>query len=275
MEAGTDLATTQDLTPEQLEAREAELVQGATAGLDQSEVTLPLVKLMQASSKDVKAEKATAGHFVNSLTGRDYGESAELIITFATKGRLYADKKTGQTHVTFAETAPANWPDKYAGQRFDELGDAEEEWRRKANEDDGDWGSGPPVQTTRNFVGYIPDEGEPGRRIPVRLSLKATSTPAALRIQSIIEWSLKAPWHNVIELSATRESNAADQEYYVVHAAQGRATTTEERIEAVNLAGIIQANAENLRLTGDVDEAAEATAVKREAAAKSDGLDVG
>lgn len=246
-------------------AQEAEMAARATADYDEESLTLPLVSLTQSTSKAVKSGKREAGHFVNSLTGKDYGTDAELVVCYAAKGRFFSDRATNTTYVAFGDIVPGNWPAKWAGKRFDELPEAEETYRERVNtDDDFEWGKGPEIQTTRNFVGYLTDNPQ----MPVRLSLKSTSTPAARKIKAILDWSQQAPWYNVIELGQRLTTNARDEDYYVVTAEQGRETTPEERTAAIAMFQQIERALSNLQLVGDTDEAAEARAARRESAAE-------
>jgi hypothetical protein len=247
------------------EAQEAELAASAVADLGDDAPTLPLLSVTQQLSKAVTERGIPSGHFLNTLTDKDYGDAVELVVVYATKGRFYSNRDTGDVFVAFGEVAPDNWPDEYAGRRFDELPDAEETYKERANSGEIPWGSGPPIRTTKNFVGFIPDDPE----IPVRLSLMRTSAPAAQKIEALIKWSFKAPWHNVIELRTKQESDKQDRPYFVVRASQGRETDAAERGTAVNLHQVIQGALGSLRLTGEGDE--------RKSAPKSDpdALDVG
>lgn len=262
MTPSTDL---EPVAPGELsQEQEAALAKRATQDYQEESLTLPLIALAQASSKVVKAGTREAGHYLNSLTGVDYGEAVELVVCYITKGRFFSDRKSGETYVAFGDVVPGNWPDKYAGQRFDELPDAEETYRERVNAEEIEWEKGPPIQTTRNFVGFVPEQPS----VPVRLSLKSTSTPAARKIKAILDWSQNAPWHNTIALGRRQESNARDEEYFVVTAEQGRETTPEERANAINMFQEIERALGNLNLVGDTDEAGEAKAARRQEAAK-------
>ena len=238
------------------EGQEAELAQAAVADLGEAAPTLPLLSVTQSLSKAVTQRGVPVGHFVNTLTDHDYGDAVELVVVYAGKGRFLAPKDSpdGKTHVAFGDTAPDNWPEKYAGRRFDELPDAEETFREAANAEGGSWGSGPPINTTKNFIGFLVEDPA----IPVRLSLMRTSIPAANKIEALIKWSFKAPWHNVIALSTRKTENSQGQPYHVVEATQGRETTDEERGAAVNLHQIVAGALGSLRLIGDAEATAKA-----------------
>lgn len=265
-EPGTEVEQRAALSPAELQAAEAEAA--AITAATPSKPTLPVVKLAQQLTKEVESGDAKAGQFLNTLTGRNYGDSLSLVVAYPTvRGRFFAEKKGGQSYATLAEVAPPQWPEQYAGRRFDELADAEEVYRVEHEQD---WGDGPPISTTLNFIGFTPDDPT----IPLRLSLMRTAMPAARKIDNILRWAVKAPWHNVIELTTQRKTNADEQPYYVPVATQGRETTPEEQSAAVELFTIIRNNLGEVTLVGDADEGAEAKAAKRASAEKSDGLAV-
>lgn len=229
---------------------EAELSREAGSGLDEQPV-LPLINLSQGLSKVVQEGEVPIGHWFNALTGHDYGEKLEIIVAFKTKGRFYSDDEAG-SFVAFGDVAPANWPERFAGRRFDELPDAEETYKERVNREEIEWGKGPPIQTTWNFVGFVPGEDQ-----PVRLSFKSTARAAARKIHSITDWA-PSLWANVVNLSVRKTTNKRDQDYYVPVAAQGRSTEPEERQRAVALAQTIKGAFDRLQFVGDTDERKEA-----------------
>lgn len=256
-----------ELTPEE----EADLAARATADVDAG-VVLPLLKLTQQLSREVTDDDLPSGHFVNSLTGADYGESVELIVVYGYKGRFFTKKGDPNTYIADGEVAPDNWPEEYAGQRFADIPDAEESYKERVNADeDAKWGSGPPIQTTHNFIGFVPDEE---RIVPVRLSLKSKGAKAGQKIGQITKLALHAPWHNVISLGRSAETDAQDRPYYVVNARRGRETTPEERQAGIAMFREVEAARGRFKLVGDTDEDAEARDAKRKVVGESDGLEV-
>lgn len=231
---------------------ERELSQQSGSGLDAAPV-LPLINLSQGLSKVVQEGDVPIGHYFNSLTSGDYGEELEFVVAFKTKGRFYSDEEAG-TFVAFGDVAPQNWPERFAGRRFDELPEAEETYKQRVNDEEIEWGKGPPIQTTWNFVGFVPSEDQ-----PVRLSFKSTARAAARKIHSITDWA-PTLWANVVNLSVRKTTNKRDQDYYVPVATQGRSTDAEERQRAISLATIVRDSFDRLQFQGDTDERAEAKA---------------
>lgn len=246
-EPGTDIeqpGTTDVVSQADIDAAAtaAAAIQAATP---QDRPTLPVVKLCQQLSKEVESGNAKSGEYVNTLTGRNYGETFSLVVAYPTiKGRFFGPKGESDSYAALGDVAPNSWPEQYRGLRFEDIPDAEEIYRVEHADD---WGDGPPISTTLNFIGFSPDEPT----IPVRLSLMRTSAPAGRKIDNILRWAFKSPWSNVVELSSVRKTNAEDKPYYVVNAVQGRETTPEEQGQAVKLFQIVQDNVQGLQLVGD------------------------
>jgi hypothetical protein len=258
-QSGTDIA----------DVDEAAVAAAGLAGLhDQSEdLVLPILKLTQQLSKEVTDEVANSGEFVNSLTGDNYGSDVELIIVAYFKGRFFAPKGEDQTYVARGEVAPSNWPDEYSGRRFDEIEDAEEQHKARANAEGGVW-EPPLIQTTHNYIGLLPDAPD----LPVRLSLKSSSTQAHRKIATLLRFAPGGrPWATVFKLRAVKRSKG-NQSFYVVEAERGRETTPEEQQLAVNLATDYQRAAGSVKLVGEGDEAGEAR--KSVEASSTGGLDL-
>lgn len=254
-------ATPQEIAPGS--DSELELSRAAGAGLD-AEPVVPLVNLSQGLSKVVQEGEVPIGHYFNALTSGDYGDELEFVVVHKTQGRFYSDDDEG-TFVAFGDIVPDNWPEKYRGRRFDELPDAEEVYSDRANAGEIEWDKGPPIQTTWNFIGYVPGEDQ-----PVRLSFKSTAKRAARKIHSITDWA-PTLWSNAVRLTVRKDKNKRDQDFFVPVATQGRATTPEERQRAIDLAHLIQSSLDRLQLVGDAPEPPAGPAKPQEA---EDALEV-
>lgn len=253
-------------TGAELAQREEELVAGALAGIDSEDLALPVLKVTQQLSGEVTRGDAESGQFVNSITGDVYGDSVDFVVVHYFKGRFYAPEDEERVYVAQGEIAPSNWPDGLAGKRFADLPLAEEQWKARSNDpdDDQEWGSGPPIQTTRNFIGFVTEDPD----TPVRLSLKGSSTPAAKKIETIMRFG-GAPWRQTIKLTTDSRENKRKQPYFVVVARKGEPTDAPTREKALELAQIAQ-EAE-FKLVGD--EADEGKGAKRSEKPKG-GIDV-
>lgn len=267
MTDSTEVATTEpggalEVTPE----RAAELAAAATSGIDRKDLVLPAVNLTQQLSRAVVDGDAPAGNFVNTLTGENYGDDVEFVVVKFFYGRFYSDKETNQAYAATGDIAPASWPEQYRGQAFVDLADAEERYKEWANEEGNEWGKGPKISTTYNFVGFLVPLPDAGNAIPVRFSLMRSNAKAAHKIITLIEFA-SAAWDQTISLEAeARESN--NRPYFVATAKQGRQSTAEERRAALVLADVISRS--QAALVGDEDSSAKAQERKR-AAASSEG----
>lgn len=260
----TDLA---ERSPAELAELEAQVAGTALAGLDSDDLVLPILKVTQALSAEVASGEAKQGEFVNSLTGVNHGESVDFIVSGYFKGRFYEDKGDNKVYVAQGDVVPSNWPEEYAGLRFDEVPDAEERWKADANAEPPvhPWGSGPPIQTTHNYIGVVIDPENPdGADLPVRLSLKSTGARVHRRISTLLQFA-GTPWSNVLSLKTNATTGAGDKRYYEVVANRGRPTDSEERQAAVKLAQQFQ-QSQNVQLQGEAQD----RAGEREAAQGAD-----
>jgi hypothetical protein len=244
----TELATTDSTALEPLSAEEEALVASVKGKFDRKDMILPQIRLAAALSRSVQDGDAKAGDFVNTLTGENYGTSFPLVIVDYFKGRLFNDDSTNDTYVTMDEIAPDNWPAQYAGQPFVDIPDAEEQYREWANQDGNEWAGGPPIVTTHNYVGFVADET--ALDIPVRLSIKKTSTPTARKINTLLDVS-RAPWDKVFQIESVGRE-AKGHKFHIVEAKIERAADADERRKAVELATALQSA--TVKLHGDGDE---------------------
>lgn len=264
MSPGTDVAEVRPTELAEVSAEEQALADAVKGGIDRSKLKLPALKLTQALTKEVESGDAKAGEFLNSLTGESYGESAEIVIASVFNGRFFSED--GKNYAAQGDVAPDNWPEEYAGKSFADIPDAEEQWKLAVNENEHPWGSGPPIATTYNFVGYVVGHEE----LPVRLSLMRAATPAASKINTLLA-AARAPWDRGIVVRAVRDVGKGDKPYYNYEISQGEITTPELRQKTVELAQqLLAAVAKgDVELTGD-----ESGGGKKKPAEKAGGLGV-
>jgi hypothetical protein len=228
----------------ELAENEAALAASALGAVRREDLVLPVLQVTQALSKAVQRGDAEQGHFLNSLTGEDYGSETELVVVAYFLGRFYNDKETGRTYVAAGDTAPSTWPEKYAGLKFTDIPDAEESYKVWANQPGNEWGRGPAISTTHNFVGFRPDEPE----VPLRLSLMRTSAPAGRKLLTLLQFA-PTPWAVTYELSLSQQTDKQQRPFYVVNVARGRQTTAEERQNAVTMSRAVQES--SVKFAGD------------------------
>lgn len=234
---------------------EQELVAAGVGTIDADDLVIPMLKLGQGLSREVSDGDARAGQFINSLTGEAKDGPVELVIVSYRKGRFFSPEGTSDAYISFDDVAPDNWPAEYAGQHFADLPDAEEQYSASANSGAIEWGSGPPIRTTFNYVGFETAEPE----LPVRISLQRTSKPTALKLNTLLR-AAPAPWTFTFELSAVGRDNAKGK-FYATAVRRGRKATDAERERALGLARSMQEIA--VKYHG---EEAEAPAAKPKAA---------
>jgi hypothetical protein len=255
--------------------QEAAIAARVKGQVDRSKLQLPAIKVVNGLSKEA-SDGVPQGTLVNSLTAEQYGDNIELVISDFYYGRFYAPKGGGKAYTARGEVVPDNWPEEYAGQRFVELDDGEEQWKAAVNNDEHPWGSGPPIQTTINFVVTLAEN--PG--YPLRLSMKSSDTPTANKILQMIDMS-PTPWAYVYRVSSEgRPTPNGSGTYYGFKAEQAGTVSDEQRQAAVKIALAFQSASD----AGEVEEvgADEADAKGQEkakrrqkAAAKAgDGLEV-
>jgi hypothetical protein len=217
-------------------AAELELAKGSLAAVDTEKLVFPVVKLTQQLTKEVASGDVESGHFLNTLNDEDYGTSLDLIVCHYYKGRFYSPKGEDDTWVANGPVAPSGWPEKYANKPFADIPDAEENFRARVNAGEIPWGSGPPITTTHNYIGYVPENPD----LPVRFSLMRSSAPAADKINTLLLFGGGTPWSKIIHLESQLKSDKQDRPYYVVRASQAGATDAEQRETAQKFARLAQ-----------------------------------
>lgn len=198
--------------------------------VDDRDLQLPLIQITQQMSRSVTDGKVSSGHFFNNVSGKDYGNELEFIPAVYQKGRFYVhnrDKDDEQTFVANGPVAPSTWPEQYAGRAFADIEDAEEQWRERVDAGEIEWGKGPPIVTTHNFVGLAVGDLD----APARISFSRTSAPAAKKIMSVVRWSRKPPYNSVFKLTLD-ERSVRNKPFFVAQAAQDRDSSDEERTAA-------------------------------------------
>lgn len=211
--------------------QEAALARRVKGQVDRTKLQLPAIKVVNGLSKEA-SEGVAQGTIVNSLTGEQYGESVEVVISDFYYGRFFAPKGGGKAYTARGEVVPDNWPEEYAGKRFTELDDAEEQWKLAVNDGEHPWGSGPPIQTTINFVVILADN--PG--YPLRLSMKSSDTPTANKLLAMLSLS-PTPWAYTYAVSSEgRPTPNGSGTYYGFKAEQSGTVNDEQRQAAVKVA---------------------------------------
>jgi len=207
----------------------------------------PILKLCQPLTREVGDDLAEPGDFFNTLTSESYGNAIEFVVAYYNKGRS-ASVKGGRYFVGPHEIIPESWKDHpdigeaWVGQPFADHPEAEEQYKRRVNAGEIEWGSGPKISTTYNYTGLVlvPQvEGDDSEQeiAPVRFSLQRTGKKAADKINTILRAVLrnKNNWDKVLQFDSVKRDFGSNKAY-VVNVKLGRDTTADEREQAAELA---------------------------------------
>jgi hypothetical protein len=231
---------------EVLQTPEAQaLADEVQAGISSNELALPIIKLTQGLSDEVKTGHTTAGNFVNAVTKEVLGDEFLFVYAGRYSGRFLRIKGQGSWSAGPEDIVPGSWPEQYAGQRFSELPDSEENFRAAVNKGERDWGSGPPISTTYNYVGFV--LGTP--QIPVRISLMRSSARTRFNVNTLLKlWP--SPFAVSIKFGTAVKQNP-EGESYIWTAEQGEPVPLDQQQAAVDLA--TQFNAAKVVELGDAE----------------------
>lgn len=220
---------------EEISPEEAALIEANQSEVDASEFIIPILKLAQPLTDEVTSGAAKPGEFILALTGETFSPPVEFVVAGKGKGRFRPGRQGVRTLVAY-DTPTVPWKeDPHFGEPFSEHPDAEEQFKARVDAGDIEWGHGPPIQTTYNYTGFVV-----GNEVPVRLSLRRTSAPAARKLNTILDAVLRGKyWDQVFEIGSELQKNDSGT-YYVVTVKQSRKTTPEERQNAIQLATVLR-----------------------------------
>jgi len=243
--ATRDTASELGLTTDEYEA----LMAQQDSEFDSDTLQTPILKIGQPLTKEVQAEQAEPGEFINTLIGEGIGDSIEFIVCYYQKGRFAANRDTNKAYVAFGDLIPEHWEElvgpAFVATRFDEHPDAEETYKERVNNKEIEWGKGPLISTTHNYTGFALVEvgGDVDAEMqPVRLALQRTNMPAVRKINSLRHTFLRNRpfWERTFNLS-TEKKTFPKGTAYLLSPKLGRQTTAEERLAAVELAQMVRA----------------------------------
>lgn len=238
MAKGKELEAKDTSTELEVSDAERQLIEANQQEVDASEFVVPILKLAQPLTDEVTSGDARPGQFILGLTSEAFDVPFEFVVAGKGKGRFKPGRDGSRTLVAY-DTNTVPWKDDpHFGQPFSEHPDAEEQFKARVDAGEIEWGHGPPIQTTFNYTGYII-----GSEVPVRLSLRRTSAPAARKWNTLLDAVLRGRyWDQVFEVSSEQKKN--DQgAFYVVTVKQSRKTTAEEKAQAIELATALRSQA--------------------------------
>lgn len=254
---GSEVATKDEVEAGALapiSAEEQQLADQIKGRIDKTKITLPALKVGNGTSSDL-GEDVSVGDLYNSVTQENFGKEVELVVCGLFEGYFLSvnDGEEAFSAPASAVTVPSNWPEEYAGKRFDELPDTEENYKARLNDESDDslteWGEGPPISTSHNFV--VINAREPG--IPMRLSLMRSNTKTASKLYTLIAGG-RVPWDKTVVIEAEeRQRGNSKTKYYGFAVRMGSQVDGELRQEAVRTAQAFQAAeaAGKVELAGD------------------------
>lgn len=229
----TELAAQESAELEAVSSDELALSDAALADVGLDDLIVPMLKVTQPLTEEVTDGSASPGEFLNSVTGESYGENIEFIVVSYQKGRFQADKK-GNILVASPDSkglSPKGVP-------FTEDPDAEEQYKAAVNRGEKEWGEGPPIATTHNFIGLIIQDGVLSE-MPVRLSVSRASAPVARKWLTTLKFT-KPLWGRHFALSIKQEKGDKGT-YYVPVVRPAGTSSADERQAAVSLAQAVGA----------------------------------
>lgn len=254
----TELAATQAAQLAELEAAELALSEAQLADVGMDDLVIPMLKLAQPLTAEVTDGSASAGEYINSITGQSFGEDIEFIVAAYQKGRFQA--KDG----VIIEASQDSSGLSKKGVPYSEDPEAEEQWKAAVNRGEKEWGEGPPIATTYNFVGFVVIDGELSG-MPVRFSVSRASAPVAKKWLTALKFA-KPMWAQRFRLGVRKEQGQKGT-YFVPTVRPAGDTSAEQRQAAVELAQAVRSGDAKL-----VDDNPEPTAPAKPAA--EPGMDI-
>lgn len=218
--------------------------------IDNDLLQTPLLKIGQPLTREVQDEQAEAGEFINTAIGEGIGNKVEFIVAYYQKGRFAADRDTNRSYAANGtDVIPAHWADlvgeEFVGTRFDEYPDAEEQFKKRVNAKEIQWGKGPLISTTHVFTGLALVEDIETHEVelqPVRLSLQRTNVPAVRKWMNLRATKLRnKPFWEKTWLLETEKNSYDKGMAYNLKVKLGRSTEADEKEAAVALAHAVLA----------------------------------
>lgn len=255
-------------------AEELDQLAGAIKSkVKQSDIVLPLIRMVQPMSKAAEEGGAKPGDFVNSLTGENYGSEFEFIVG----GHFYGVSYSNRDEDFFAAIPggadtriPTNWPHPDAGKTFGESDAFEDRFKELVNNGTiSEWGEGPDFSTTYNFVGYLPGD----HSMPLRLSLMKTSAPAAKKLLSLTGLD-RFPWGHHYKVSSRKVEENGNR-YWVAEIVRADATESDDLEAIVELAvSLHRASESDLVFEGDGPDSSGGKAAEESAEETEGAIDI-
>jgi len=184
-----------DMVKSEDRAREMEKHKLPTEVVDQDDLTpedmqIPRAKLAQGTTREVKEGTAQIGHFINSISGQDYGDSIEFIASTLLKQRFKFTSDGMFDCVSF---------DLVTGSKHGSCGDCN--YKEFQTENGEKKERGPECGTVFAYLGIIV-KGEDFIDGPLVFGISGTSTPIAKRLNTIFKMAKCNRWERRISFSS-------------------------------------------------------------------------
>lgn len=236
---------------------EKQLAAENQANIDQADLQIPLLKIGQALTDEVASGDARAGEFINALTREGLGDKIEFVVAKYSKGRFdHGNRQEGKRARKAYGTKTVPWTDDpFVGLPFTDHPDGEEQYSKRVNAGEIEWGKGPRISTTFDFTGHVVSGLEEGEEpIPVCLSLMRLNKKQAQKWVTLLDAVLRGRyWDETFVLTTEQQRNDSGN-YYTISIRRGRKTEPDEKQRATSLA--LALRHQNVEFVGESDESA-------------------
>lgn len=184
-----------------------------STGIDREDIVLPRIRLLQPVSSDVTDGIASAGQFMNSVTGEVFPEDLHVLIFTHFKSRVYFDPD-GNGVLCLS-------PDGIEGSEFGACADCEyPKWKDRVP---------PPCALVHNYPCYVLNAGAiEGTPLPIALSFMKTSTKAARKLNTMVAVSHRSWFDFIFKVSSIKTKNDKGT-YFVMEIEKLRDASEQER----------------------------------------------
>lgn len=207
---------------------------------------VPIIKIGQQLTEEVKAGDAEAGEFIYTGTDTVLGDRIEFIVASYNQG--WFASSDDRAYAWQGDTFPPHWEpyvgESYIGTPIREHPDAEPTYAKRVNNKEIEWGHGPPIGITHNFTGFVILPAEEGDEdgetdyLPARLSLQRTQVPSVKKwatLKRLAGRKSRAWWDKKYILTTTPKTFGRHSAHILVPNL-GDDTNAEERSMAADLA---------------------------------------
>lgn len=235
---------------------EQELIAQMQNEQDTDDMVTPRLAIAQGLTSEVSNGTARSGEFVDKLAGVGIGTPIEVVVSAFRKGRFLSIQGENRVYRSrdFRGIVPSDWPIADAGNvSFLDHPEADETYRARVNSEEIEFGSGPKISTTWDFVLHVVDEDHEFL-MPFELSLMRAQVPSARKLKQLLDrQGSKGYWGRTFVLGTYLKEFRNGNKAYIMTVEPGRVTTEDEKAAAVRLALAARSNQVDVRGDEDVD----------------------